>query len=192
MSVPSKFKPEIADCCFCSHCFYLLALPGKRPVVVISCHKNTVNILITKTFIFYFVFAAKKIFPIRRNVVPGTIKTISFVYLSEPQPRRQPPFPNAPTSPTFPGLGSVGNVVGCAASALPFPPTLLPLFFRDFRFAGLCSRLPYFSHSNKIIEIRGLKQTVVHRGGQILQNPTGVFVQNVPSKMQNHKRIGVP
>lgn len=60
MSIPGKFKPEIADCCFCSHCFYLLALPGKRPVVVISCHKNTVNILITKTFIFYFVFAAKK------------------------------------------------------------------------------------------------------------------------------------
>lgn len=137
MSIPGKFKPEIADCCFCSHCFYLLVLPGKRPVVVISCHKNTVNILITKTFIFHFVFAAKKIFPIRRNVVPGTIKTISFVYLSESQPRRQPPFPNAPTSPTFPGLGSVGNVVGCAASALPFPPTLLPLFFRDFRFAGL-------------------------------------------------------
>lgn len=60
MSVPGKFKPEIADCCFCSHCFYLLALPGKRQFVVISCHKNTVNILIAKIFIFYFVFAAKK------------------------------------------------------------------------------------------------------------------------------------
>nr|DAD92981.1 MAG TPA: hypothetical protein [Siphoviridae sp. ctrok7] len=33
-----------------------------------------------------------------------------------------------------------------------------------------------FTHSNKIIEIRGLKQTVVHRGGQILQNPTGFVV----------------
>lgn len=62
MSVPGKFKPEIADCCFCSHCFYLLALLGKLPVVVISCHKNTVNILITKTFISYFAFAAKTYF----------------------------------------------------------------------------------------------------------------------------------
>lgn len=60
MSVPGKFKPEIADCCFRSHCFYLLALPGKRPVVVISCHKNTVNILITKSFIFYFCICEKK------------------------------------------------------------------------------------------------------------------------------------
>lgn len=142
MSVPGKFKPEIADCCFCSHCFYILALPGKRPVVVISCHKITVNILITKIFFFYFRVMVK-IIPIRRKAYRDKIKTISFVYLSEPQPRRQLPFPNAPTSPTFPGLGSVGNVVGCAASALPFPPTLLPLFFRDFRFAGLCRRLPY-------------------------------------------------
>ena len=55
MSVPGKFKPEIADCCFRSHCFYLLALPGKRPVVVISCHKIAVNILITKIFSFIFV-----------------------------------------------------------------------------------------------------------------------------------------
>ncbi len=35
MSVPGKLKPEIADCCFRSRCFYFLALPGKRPVVVI-------------------------------------------------------------------------------------------------------------------------------------------------------------
>lgn len=134
--MPGELPPAVTTY-FVKNLPFVYVPTSKRPVVVISCHKNTVNILITKTFIFHFVFAAKKIFPIRRNVVPGTIKTISFVYLSESQPRRQPPFPNAPTSPTFPGLGSVGNVVGCAASALPFPPTLLPLFFRDFRFAGL-------------------------------------------------------
>lgn len=118
MSVPGKFKPEIADCCFCSHCFYLLALPGKRPIVVISCHKNTVNILIAKNFIFHFVFAAKKIFPIRRNVVPGTIKTISFVYRSIQQRPHQLCVPNFLTLPISPGLGSVCNVFGYASSVL--------------------------------------------------------------------------
>ena len=38
----------------CSHCFMYLALPGKRPVVVISCRKSTYIILITETFFFYF------------------------------------------------------------------------------------------------------------------------------------------
>ena len=127
-----------------------------------------------QNFYLLFCICGKKIFPIRRNVVPGTIKTISFVYLSEPQPRRQPPFPNAPTSPTFPGLGSFGNVVGCAASALPFPPTLLPLFFRDFRFAGLCRRLPYFYPFKQNNRNTGLKTNGRASGRANSPKPNGV------------------
>lgn len=69
MSVPGKLKPEIADCCFALIAFIFLALPGKRPVVVISCHKNTGNILITKIFSFYFRVRAKN--PDTAQVVPG-------------------------------------------------------------------------------------------------------------------------
>ena len=70
MSVPGKLKPEIADCCFRSHYFYILVLPGKRPVVVISHHKITVNILITKTFFLYFRIRVKNN-PDTVQVVPG-------------------------------------------------------------------------------------------------------------------------
>nr|DAM09358.1 MAG TPA: hypothetical protein [Caudoviricetes sp.] len=31
MSVPGKLKPEIADCCFRSHCFYFFSITGKTP-----------------------------------------------------------------------------------------------------------------------------------------------------------------
>lgn len=70
MSVPGKLKPEIADCCFRSHYVYILVLPGKRPVVVISYHKITVNVLITKTFFFYFRVRVKNN-PDTVQVVPG-------------------------------------------------------------------------------------------------------------------------
>lgn len=48
----------------------------------------------------------------------------------------------------FPGLGSVGNVVGCAASVLPFPPNLLPLFFGIFDLRGFCFVCHISNHLN--------------------------------------------